>query len=75
MAAEPQSLASWYAQGLTALNWDTVPPGASRDRSVIEREFRKGEGGQILLRITPLGTGGSRVEASVGIGVPVTPVQ
>ena len=75
VASSPQMVVDWYTRTLAELNWDAVPPAASSDPSVVEREYRKGDGAQVRIRVTGQAGGGSRVEASVSIGMPVTPAQ
>ena len=71
--ASPGAVVSWYTSGLTALNWD--PVGAPAEAGTMVLGFAKGTGGQIVLRISATDSGGSRVEASVSLGMPVTPAQ
>jgi hypothetical protein len=73
--ATAEAVESWYSTGLTGLNWDPQMPQGSPGSTSILREFTKGDGGQVIVKVTPNKAGGSRVEASVSLGVPVTPAQ
>ena len=73
VASSPQTLADWYTQTLTVLNWDAI--SATSSGSPIEREYRKGDGAQIRVSITPAADSGARAVVSVSLGMPVTPAQ
>ena len=70
-----QVLADWYSTTLVSLNWDAMPAAPASADGTISREYRKGNEAQVIIRVTPRAGGGSKVDASMGLGVPVTPAQ
>ena len=75
VAADANVLGRWYAQTLAALNWESTPGTPATPSTPGQVEYRKGDGAQIRLTITAMDSSNSRVDASVSIGVPVTPTQ
>jgi hypothetical protein len=73
VAAPPAAVEGWYDMAYRGANWERTagaPPGASGAQA----EYAKGEA-QSLLRFAPIGSGSTRVQATVSIGAPIAPVQ
>ena len=68
-----QDVTLWYGTAYGAANWEPVNARRAAGGGV-DLEFAKG-GAQAVLRVTPGRPGYTRVEASLGLGVPTAPVQ